>query len=129
MAKRTWEFRDKEEFWLAQLYLHRKFKSDLHYLEHREAEKARNEFFAAKHPEALTAWIHQWLLPEQIKRLRTYLRVERSRSKKHRQNITIDGEVRARLADYAKRNNVTLSEAIAKLLDQFDQGDEQGRLW
>lgn len=124
---RKWSLSDKNDYRTAVDYIRRKFKTDLGYMEHwgyQEQEQARRDFFeiAKKYaPDDLAQWINDWLLPDQVKRLRTYLRVERSRSKKSQQNITIDADVRSRLADFAKRNNVTLSAAIEKLLDAMDR--------
>lgn len=125
---RKWSLSDKNDYRTAVDYISRKLKNDIWFLEHHWdielQEKGQREFYAlAKKfaPDEMLQWIEKWLLPDQIKRLRTYLRVERSRSKKSQQNITIDSAVRSRLADYAKRNNVTLSGAIEKLLDTVDR--------
>ena len=133
MARKKWEFRDKNEVRDAVDYLHRKLKNDPLYLEHLQPideKHAKRAFFEKKlHADTLRAWIDDWLLPSQIKRLRTYLRVKRSREAKATKNITIDADVYEKLADYAKSYGVTLSEAIARLLAEEEKKIKAGRLF
>jgi len=116
---KKWHLGDKD-FWVAKNYLNKKI-NEFAYLEHLDIDtkfKAKDEFKEnTANAKKLQEWIDKYLKKEQIDKLRVKLRVEKSRSKKDLQNITIDGEVRARLAKYADSYNVTLSAAIGMLLD------------
>ena len=116
---KKWHLGDKD-FWVAKNYLSKKI-NEFAYLEHLDIDtkfKAKEELNEnITNAKKLQEWIDKYLEKEQINKLRVKLRVEKSRAKKDLQNITIDGEVRARLASYANRYYVTLSEAINMLLD------------
>ena len=115
---RKWELKS-EDFWNAKRYIARQLDKDSHYLELEFAvrEQAIDEFKNnTRNAKTLQEWIEKYLTDEQIRKLRTYLRVEKSRSGRRLQNITIDEDVRERLAEFAKSYNVTLSEAIDLLL-------------
>ncbi len=107
------------EFWKAKEYLDKKIKTDLYYLEHiedwSEQENAKEQLKKATNATMLQEWIEKYLDKEKINKLRVYLRVEKSRANKELKNITITQEAHNKLADFAKRYNVTLSEAILKL--------------
>ncbi len=116
MAK-AWKL---DEFWEATVYLERQIKKDNGYLEHIEnwedEEEAKKELFKkVQNVTMLQEWINKYLTDEKIKKLRVYLRVQKSRAKKEQKNITITPEAHYKLSEYAKRYNVTLSEAINKL--------------
>ena len=64
----------------------------------------------------LKNWIEKYLDDEQINKLRIKIRVEKSRRGKDKKQITLKGDTHYRLAEFAKRYNITLSEAIDKLL-------------
>ncbi len=116
---RKWELKS-EDFWNAKRYIARQLNKDLHYLlelDFRAREQAIYEFQNnTRNAKMLQEWIEKYLFNDQIKKLRTFLRVEKSRSKRRLQNITIDEDVRERLSNFANRYNVTLSEAIGMLL-------------
>lgn len=115
---RKWELKS-EDFWNAKRYIARQLDKDSHYLEQEFAvrEQAIDEFKNnTRNAKMLQEWIEKYLNDEQTRKLRTYLRVEKSRSGRRLQNITIDEDVRERLAEFAKSYNVTLSEAIDLLL-------------
>ncbi len=115
---RKWELKS-EDFWNAKRYIARQLDKDSHYLDldFTTREQAIYEFKSStRNAKTLQEWIEKYLTDEQIRKLRTYLRVEKSRSGRRLQNITIDEDVRERLAEFAKSYNVTLSEAIDMLL-------------
>ena len=115
---RKWELKS-EDFWNAKRYIARQLDKDSHYLEQEFAvrEQAIDEFKNnTRNAKMLQEWIEKYLNDEQTRKLRTYLRVEKSRSGRRLQTITIDEDVRKRLAEFAKSYNVTLSEAIDLLL-------------
>jgi len=122
---RKWELKS-EDFWTAKRYLERKLEGfkGMVYLEHLGydgRQKAIEELKENTHNATmLQEWIEKYLEKEQIQKLRTFLRVEKSRSGKDLQTITLKGDTRARLARFAKRNNVTLSEAIDMLMDKIE---------
>ena len=114
---REWKL---DEFWEAKVYLEKKIKAGNGYLEHienwEEEERAKEELFKkVQNVTMLQEWINKYLTQDQIKKLRVYLRVTKSRKNKEQKNITITPEAHYKLSEYAKRNNVTLSEAINKL--------------
>ena len=115
---RKWELKS-EDFWNAKRYITRQLDKDAYYLELDFAIKkqAIDEFKSnTRNAKMLQEWIEKYLTDEQIRKLRTYLRVEKSRSGRRLQTITIEEDVRERLAEFAKSYNVTLSEAIDMLL-------------
>ncbi|WP_187648740.1 hypothetical protein [Nitrosophilus labii] len=119
---RKWKLKE-EDFGKAKKYLKRKVQEELTFLMHLEYKvkyKAEKELQNIDNATMLQEWIEKYLEKEQIQKLRTFLRVEKSRSGKDLQTITLKGDTRARLANYAKRNNVTLSEAIDMLLDKVE---------
>ena len=137
MAQKKWELKEKD-VGIAYLYILRNIKS-YKMFEHRDNDvyfEAQREFEKIKDlgPEddnffpTLKNWIEKYLDEIQIKRLRTKIRVERTRWKKDLKQITIDSYAHHRLAEYAKRYNVTLTGAIEKLLDLAEEQDKQGRL-
>ena len=111
------------DYYTAKKYLEKKMKIDVHnYIPNIDAQlKAQEDFEKVKDVTMLQDFINTHLLKDQIKKLRTFLRVEKSRQSKYNQNITISSEVRMRLADFAKCNNVTLSEAIDLLLKKQNE--------
>ena len=106
---KKWHLEDRD-FWIAKNYLNRKIDEFI-YLEHLDIDtkfKAKEELREnITNAKKLQEWIDKYLEKEQIDKLRVKLRVDKSRAKKYLQNITIDGEVRARLAKYANSYNVT----------------------
>jgi len=118
---RKWKLK-KDDFLKAKKYLNKKIE-EFAYLEHLNYDtkyKAKDELRKVDNATMLQEWIEKYLEKEQIQKLRTSLRVEKSRSGKHLQTITLNADTRARLANYAKRNNVTLSNAIDMLLEIAD---------
>ena len=111
----------------AKSYIERKINNDKSFfwhLEYKTIDEAKKSFLECDTAQKLQDWIETYLQPDQIKKLRTYLRVEKSRSSKSLQNITLKADTRERLADYAKCYNLTLSEAIDKLLDECDKREK-----
>jgi len=138
VAQRKWELKEKDAG-IAYLYIMRNIK-DYKMFEHRDNDiyfEAQREFEKIKDigPEndnffsALKNWIEKYLDEIQIKKLRTKIRVEKSRWKKDLKQITIDSYTHHRLSQYAKRYNITLSKAIEKLLDLAEEQDKQGKLF
>jgi len=138
MAQKKWELK-KEDAGIAYIYIMRNIK-DYKMFEHRESKiafEAKEQFELIKEAftkqdnfyELLKEWIEKYFDEIQVKRLRTKIRVERSRWKKDLKQITMDSYVHYRLSEYAKRYNVTLSKAIEKLLDLAEKQDKQGRLF
>jgi macrodomain Ter protein organizer (MatP/YcbG family) len=130
MARKKWELPESDAS-EARLYILRNI-DDM--FEHRDIE----EKFAAKEAfrgvksgdyEGLKGWIARHLDDLQIKRLRTALRVAKTRRKKYTRNITLDEDSHMRLAGFAKRYNVTLSEAIDRLIEIADRQDRQASLF
>jgi len=123
LSKKRWKIRP-EELYVAKNYLRNKLQTDYSYLidfSFTEQEKAKSEFNAVNDVTLLQEWIERYLTKEQINKLRTKLRVERSRGDKALQNITIKYVTRKRLADFAKKHGLTLSEAIDKLIDAYEK--------
>ena len=117
---RKWEL-NSDDFWNTKRYITRQLDKDSHYLELEFAvkEQAIDEFKNnTRNARTLQEWIEKYLTDEQTRKLRTYLRVEKSRSRRRLQTITIEEDVRKRLAEFAKSYNVTLSEAIDMLLEK-----------
>ena len=115
---RKWELKS-DDFWNAKRYITRQIDKDAHYLDldFTTKEQVIDEFKSnTRNAKMLQEWIEKYLNDEQIRKLRTYLRVEKSRSGRRLQTITIEEDVRERLAEFAKSYNVTLSEAIDMLL-------------
>ncbi len=115
---RKWELKS-DDFWNAKRYITRQLDKDAHYLDldFTTREQAIDEFKSStRNAKMLQEWIEKYLNDEQTRKLRTYLRVEKSRSGRRLQTITIEEDVRKRLAEFAKSYNVTLSEAIDLLL-------------
>ena len=133
MAQKKWELKEKDAG-IAYIYIMRNLKNYKMY-DHREdkikfeAEKAfedvKRAFSEDKEYfyELLKEWIKKYLDEIQVKRLRTKIRVERMRWRKNMKQLTIDDKVHFRLSEYAKSYNITLSEAIAKLLDTVEEID------
>ena len=124
---KKWELKS-EDFWNAKNYISRKLEKKPYgvvtYLQHIEdweqREKAIKEFTSnTRNARALQEWIEKYLTDEQIRKLRIFVRVERSRRGKRLQNITITEDVREKLANFANRYNVTLSEAVDLLLKKY----------
>lgn len=125
MAPKKWELK-KEDMTIAYLYISRGLKSDKMY-SHRDYDayiKARDEFHGIvslygdddAFLSALRGWIDRNFDEIQLKRLRVKIRAERSRRRNARKQITIDFMTHSKLSHYAKSHNVTLSEAIERLL-------------
>ena len=115
---KKWELKS-EDFWNAKRYITRQLDKDLRYLELDFAARnqAIDEFNNnTRNARMLQEWMEKYLTNDQIRKLRTFLRVEKSRSKRRLQTITIEEDVRKRLAEFAKSYSVTLSEAIDLLL-------------
>jgi len=74
-------------------------------------------------------WIARHFDPIQTNKLRTALRVAKSRQKNPTASLSIDLPTHQRLAEYANRYGVTLSEAIDRLLDLANQQDRQAKLF
>ena len=118
---RKWELKGLHT---AKKYIKNKIVTDIAYFFHLESDKqeeAIKELELCDTAPKMQKWVEKYLLPDQIRNLRTYLRVEKSRSRRLLQNITLKAETRERLANYAKCYNITLSEAIDKLLDECDK--------
>ena len=139
MAQRKWELKENEAG-VAYIYIMRNLKN-YKFFEHREDEikfEAKKAFEKVgrlisgdkeiffRH---LKEWIEEYLDDIQVKRLRTKIRVERSRWKNDRKQLTIDDKTHFRLSEYAKSYNITLSQAIEKLLDIAEKQDKQGKLF
>ena len=126
MAQKKWELKE-EDMTIAYIYISRGLKSD-RLFKHRDNDiytKARDEFFKVTlsqtkgkdaYLSAFKNWINKYFDDIQLKRLRVKIRVERSSWRNHRKQMTIDSNVHYRLSQYANRHNVTLSEAIERLL-------------
>ena len=131
MAQRKWELK-KEDLTIAYLYISRGLKSDKMF-SHRDNDiytKARDEFCKVALYElegkdaylsAFKEWINKYFDDIQINRLRVKIRTERSRWRNSRKQITIDITTHSRLSHYANSYNVTLSEAIERLLDSIPE--------
>ena len=139
MAQKKWELRE-DDAGKAYIYIMRNLKN-YKFFEHREdeikfeAEKAfenierllfgnKEDFYIQ-----LKRWIEKYLDEIQLRRLRTKIRVERSRWRNNYKQLTIDDKTHFRLAEYAKSYNLTLSQAIDKLLNIADEHNKQGRLF
>ena len=139
MAQRKWELKE-EDAGIAYIYIMRNLKNYKMY-DHREDrikfeaeetfENVKRAFSEDKEDfyKLLKEWIKKYLDEIQVKRLRTKIRVERSRWRKNLKQVTIDSSVHYRLSEYAKSYNITLSEAIEKLLDLAEEQYKQGRLF
>ena len=139
MAQRKWKLRE-DDAGIAYVYIMRNL-NNYKFFEHREDRihfQAEKDFENVKRAfskdkenffEHLKKWIEEYLDEIQVKRLRTKIRVERSRWRNDRKQLTIDEKTHFRLAEYAKSYNITLSEAIEKLLDIAEKQDKQGRLF
>ncbi len=115
---RKWELKRKE-FTVAKEYIARRLKESRSYLPRKIRAKALKEFKEkVRGAKTLQRWIEKYLAMEQIKRLRIYLRVYQSRKGKKLQTITIEADARKKLADYSKKHNVTLSQAIEMLIQK-----------
>jgi len=138
MAQRKWKLKE-EDAGIAYIYILRNLKN-YRMFEHREDNKIKfeaeeafedvteafNKSFAKDSNkenffDLIKEWIEKYLDEIQVKRLRTKIRVERMRWRKNMKQLTIDDKVHFRLSEYAKRYNVTLSEAIEKLLDTVEE--------
>ena len=139
MAQKKWKLREDDAD-IAYVYIMRNLKN-YKFFEHREdgvefqAEKAfedvkktysqdKENFFRQ-----LKKWIEKYLDEIQVRRLRTKIRVEKSRWRNERKQMTIDDRTHYRLSEYAKSYNLTLSEAIEKLLDIAEEQNRQGKLF
>ncbi|HIP15285.1 MAG TPA: hypothetical protein EYG74_07335 [Sulfurimonas autotrophica] len=139
MAQKKWTLK-KDDADIAYVYIMRNLKN-YKFFEHREdgvefqAEKdfenVKRVFSEDKENffRQLKKWIEKYLDDIQVKRLRTKIRVERSRWRNDRKQLTIDEKTHFRLSEYAKSYNITLSEAIEKLLDFAEEQDKQGKLF
>ena len=139
MAQKKWELREDDAD-IAYVYIMRNLKN-YKFFEHREdgvefqAEKDFEDVKKAYSQDKenffrqLKEWIEEYLDDIQVKRLRTKIRVERSRWRNNYKQLTIDDKTHFRLAEYAKSYNLTLSEAIEKLLDTAEEHNKQGRLF
>ena len=136
MAQKKWELKE-EDAGIAYIYIMRNLRN-YKMFDHREdnikfkAEEAFKDVIEVfnnsfnkdtekkRFYRLLKEWIKEYLDDIQIKRLRTKIRVEKSRWKKNLKQITIDDKVHFRLSEYAKSYNITLSEAIDRLLDLLE---------
>jgi len=143
MAQHKWQLKE-EDAGIAYLYILRNLKN-YKMFDHREdkikfeAERAFEDIVKAfnrtfdkdedkeKFYRLLKKWIKEYLDEVQIKRLRTKIRVERTRWRKNLKQITIDEKVHYRLSEYAKSYNVTLSEAIEKMLDVIEEIERESK--
>ena len=137
MAQKKWELKE-EDAGIAYIYIMRNLRN-YKMFDHREdnikfkAEEAFKDVIEVfnksfnkdtekkRFYRLLKEWIKEYLDDIQIKRLRTKIRVEKSRWKKNLKQITIDDKVHFRLSEYAKSYNITLSEAIDRLLDLLEK--------
>ena len=124
---RKWKIRDKE-YWEAYRYIERKIKNDyLNFFDHMDYEtktKALQEFESiaiTEDLEKLQEWVETYMSKEQIERLKTKLKVERSRKKRELKNITLNADTERKLSMFANRYNVTLSEAVEMLLKMVEE--------
>jgi len=147
MAQRKWQLR-KEDAGIAYIYIMRNLKN-YKMFEHREDERIKFEaeeafkdvieafnksfsndnidIYKEKFYISLKKWIKKYLDEIQIKRLRTKIRVERTRWKKNTKQLTIDDKVHFKLSEYAKSYNITLSKAIEKLLDTVEKIEKESK--
>ena len=123
-----WRIRDKEEYTIALAYLRRSFDKSPSFW--RDATNKKHAREALQHfddtlPvdesvfERLNEWIREYLSDEQLGKLRVAMRVEKSRNRHKRTQVTLDKEVHERLSAQAKALGLNLSQAVSLLLDQF----------
>ena len=139
MAQKKWKL-SQDDAGIAYVYIMRNLKN-YKMFEHREdgvefqAEKdfenVKRAFSEDKENffRQLKKWIEKYLDEIQIKRLRTKIRVEKSRWRNNYKQLTIDDKTHFRLSEYAKSYNITLSQAIDKLLDFAEDHNKQGKLF
>ena len=139
MAQKKWKL-SQDDADIAYVYIMRNLKN-YKMFEHREdgvefqAEKdfenVKRAFSEDKENffRQLKQWIEEYLDDIQVKRLRTKIRVERSRWRNERKQLTIDDRTHYRLSEYAKCYDLTLSQAIEKLLNIAEEQNRQGKLF
>ena len=139
MAQRKWTLK-KDDADIAYIYIMRNL-NNYKFFDHREdgihfqAEKAFEDVKKAYSQDKenffrqLKEWIEKYLDEIQIKRLRIKIRVEKSRWRNERKQMTIDDRTYYRLSEYAKCYDLTLSQAIEKLLNIAEEQNRQGKLF
>jgi len=130
MAQKKWELK-KEDMDIAYLYISRGLKSYkmFSHCDDDTYTKARDEFYKIAslygdddaYLSALKEWINRNFDDIQLNRLRVKIRAEKSRRRNSRKQITIDITTHSKLSHYANSYNVTLSEAIERLLDSIPE--------
>lgn len=80
-----------------------------------QAEKAWKEIDQTD-PESLQTWSEEWLRPRDWARMKTSIRVARSRAINHKKTINLDYEAWLDLSGRAEEWNLTLSETVLKLI-------------
>jgi len=76
------------------------------------------------HLEALNTWISTYLNADQLGKMRVAMRVEKSRNRHKRTQVTLDKEVHERLSAHAKALGLNLSQTVSLLLDQFQHKEQ-----
>lgn len=124
-----WRIRDEEEYEIALAYLRRSFLSERFWKGYDKTAGAKEELerFADKPDEKalaeLTEWIYAHLDEERLRRLRTAMRVGKSRNRHRRTQVTLDVEVHEALRALSQKLGLNLSQTIRYLLKRCGQSD------
>ncbi|WP_392562625.1 macrodomain Ter protein MatP [Orbus sturtevantii] len=112
-------------------YLIKKYQEGEHitrYIERSEAQNAIQQLLSLEHnPTKVADWITEHLNPELNNRMKQTIRARRKRhfnaehQNTRKKSIDLEFLVWQRLANLAKRRNVTLSEIIIQLIDDAEQ--------
>jgi macrodomain Ter protein organizer (MatP/YcbG family) len=82
-----------------------------------EQAQARSAYYAVRTPDELQSWCERYLDQKQWTQMRNAIRASHQRARRpKRKGINISPEAYQALVDYAKAENVTLSEAIVRLV-------------
>ncbi len=68
---------------------------------------------------ALNAWCRKWITQEAMGKMWAAMRQRQHHDRHKPQAVPLDRKVHARLREYAKQQEVTLSQAVGKLLDWY----------